>query len=99
VWDLRAYQEVARFGSLKTQDAAVPTTEGYTAIAFGRSGRLLFCGHSDSNVLAYDVLSDKTTPTFTLNQAHDSHVSCLGVAPNGDALCTGSWDFNIKVRV
>jgi guanine nucleotide-binding protein G(I)/G(S)/G(T) subunit beta-1 len=97
VWDLRAYQEVTRFGSLKTQDSAVPTTEGYTAIAFGRSGRLLFCGHSDSNVLAYDVLGEKSTPTFTLNQAHDSHVSCLGVCPNGDALCTGSWDFNIKI--
>jgi guanine nucleotide-binding protein G(I)/G(S)/G(T) subunit beta-1 len=97
VWDLRAYQEVARFGTLKTVDPNMPDPSGYTSIAFSRSGRLLFCGHSDSNVLAYDVLSDKPTPTFTLSQAHDSHVSCLGVSPNGDALCTGSWDFNLKV--
>jgi hypothetical protein len=25
-------------------------------------------------------------------------VSCLGVSPNGDALCTGSWDSTLKVR-
>lgn len=97
IWDMRAYQEVAKFGALKTMDAAMPITEGYTSIAFAKSGRLLFCGNSDSSVIAYDVLGDKSTPTFTINQAHESHVSCIGVAPNGDGLCTGSWDFNLKV--
>jgi guanine nucleotide-binding protein G(I)/G(S)/G(T) subunit beta-1 len=99
VWDMRSYQEVAKFGHLKQPDEQgnMPDTEGYTSIAFGKSGRLVFCGHSDSSVMAYDVLSDRTTPIFTLPQAHDSHVSCLGVSPNGDGLCTGSWDFNLKI--
>lgn len=97
IWDLRAYQEVAKFGQLKTQDEAMPDPAGYTSIAFSKSGRLLFCGHSDSSVMAYDTLSDRTSPVFTLNQAHDAHVSCIGVAPNGDGLCTGSWDYNLKI--
>ena len=98
VWDMRAYQQVAQFGTLKTQEAAVPNADGYTSIALSKSGRLMFCGHSDSSVLAYDILSERTTPAFVLNQAHDSHVSCIGVSPDGAALCTGSWDFNLKVR-
>jgi guanine nucleotide-binding protein G(I)/G(S)/G(T) subunit beta-1 len=98
VWDLRAYQEVTKFGSLKVLDETMPgASDGYTSIAFSKSGRLLFCGHSDSNVLAYDVFSEKTTPAFTINQAHDGHVSCLGVSPDGNALCTGSWDFVLKI--
>jgi guanine nucleotide-binding protein G(I)/G(S)/G(T) subunit beta-1 len=98
VWDLRAYQEVGKFGTLKVVEDAMPgASEGFTSIAFSKSGRLLFCGHSDSNVLAYDVLSDRTAPAFTINQAHDGHVSCIGVSPDGNALCTGSWDFVLKV--
>ena len=29
--------------------------------------------------------------------AHDNRVSCLGVSPDGTALCTGSWDNTLKV--
>ena len=98
LWDLRAYQELAKFGKLQAnQDTALPPIDGFTSIAFGKSGRLIFCGRSDAKVLAYDVLGGKATPAFTL-QGHESHVSCLGVSPNGEALCTGSWDESIKVR-
>jgi guanine nucleotide-binding protein G(I)/G(S)/G(T) subunit beta-1 len=96
VWDMRSYQEVARFGQLKSPGQPVPDEVGFTSIAFSKSGRLLFCGHSDRLVYAFDVLSDRTSPAFSL-PAHESHVSCLGVSPNGDALCTGSWDFNLKI--
>ena len=96
VWDIRAYNEVNRFGTEKAQDGVMPG-DGFTCVGCSRSGRLVFAGHADSSVMAYDVLSDRTAPTFTLNQAHDGHVSCLGVSPDGDALCTGSWDFNLKV--
>jgi guanine nucleotide-binding protein G(I)/G(S)/G(T) subunit beta-1 len=96
VWDIRAYNEVNKFGQELKPDTGIPG-EGMTSMAFSGSGRLVFAGHSAGNVLCYDVLSDKVSPLFTLNQAHDGHVSCVGVAPNGDALCTGSWDFNVKV--
>jgi guanine nucleotide-binding protein G(I)/G(S)/G(T) subunit beta-1 len=98
LWDVRAYQEVSRFGSQKhNADPLADTCGGYTSIACSKSGRLIFCGHSDSSVLVYDVLSEQTTPAFTINQAHDGHVSCIGMAPDGNALCTGSWDFVLKI--
>ena len=28
---------------------------------------------------------------------HENRVSCLGVSPSGDALCTGSWDTLLKI--
>ncbi|KAI2496216.1 hypothetical protein MHU86_18311 [Fragilaria crotonensis] len=91
VFDIRAHNQIAKFG--KVSDGS----EGLTSVSFSRSGRILFGGHADSNVLAWDVLSDKASPTFTLNQAHEQHVSCLGVNPKGDALCTGSWDTTLKI--
>jgi guanine nucleotide-binding protein G(I)/G(S)/G(T) subunit beta-1 len=97
LWDVRAYQEVSRFGSLKHNEDPLADTSGYTSIACSKSGRLIFCGHSDSSVLVYDVLSERTVPSFTINQAHDGHVSCVGIAPDGNALCTGSWDFVLKI--
>jgi WD40 repeat protein len=37
------------------------------------------------------------TPAFTINEAHENYISCIGVSPDGAALCTGSWDYNLKV--
>lgn len=98
VWDMRSYQEVARFGTLVEPDPFDPNP-GYTGIAFSRSGRLLFASHCDASVLTYDILSAGKTdaPAFTFNDAHENYVSCLGVSPDGAALCTGSWDCNLKV--
>mmetsp|Transcript_11334 Transcript_11334/g.17371 ORF Transcript_11334/g.17371 Transcript_11334/m.17371 type:complete len:351 (-) Transcript_11334:107-1159(-) len=91
IFDTRACNELSCFGKVMEEG------EGLTSVSFSRSGRLIFAGHADSNVVAWDVLSDKASPAFTLNQAHDQHVSCLGVNPNGDALCTGSWDTMLKL--
>ena len=30
---------------------------------------------------------------------HENKISCLGVNPNGTALCTGSWDTLLKVSL
>eukprot|EP00980_Cylindrotheca_fusiformis_P001914 scaffold437_cov111-Cylindrotheca_fusiformis.AAC.12 len=98
VWDLRSYQEVARFGTPVQPDPFDPSP-GLTSVGFSKSGRLLFASHCDSSVLAFDVLTAGKTdaPAFTLQNAHDNYVSCLQVSPDGSALCTGSWDYNLKV--
>jgi len=72
-----------------------------TSVAFSKSGRVIFCGHSDGSVLAFDALSEKPTagPIFTMSGAHERHVSCLGVSPSGEGLATGSWDTTVKVRI
>jgi len=69
---------------------------GITSVVFSKSGRFLFAGYDDYNCLGWDVLGPNDKPVYTM-QGHENRVSCLGVAPSGDALCTGSWDTLLKV--
>jgi len=79
-------------------EGGATTNEGFTSLTFSNSGRLVFCGHADGNVVAFDVLSAASGPAFTLApQAHERHVSAVAVSPAGDALCTASWDGSLKV--
>ena len=32
-----------------------------------------------------------------LQDSHKNRISCLGMSADGSALCTGSWDSNLKV--
>ena len=57
-------------------------------------GRLLFGGYNDYVVNVWDVLK---CSRVSLLYGHENRVSCLAVSPDGTALCTGSWDFNLKV--
>lgn len=34
-----------------------------------------------------------------MGEGHCSRVSCLGMASDGSAVCTGSWDTSLKVSV
>jgi guanine nucleotide-binding protein G(I)/G(S)/G(T) subunit beta-1 len=93
VLDLRAYGPVATLSAEKSDD-------GLTSVAFSKSGRILFAGHSNASVVAWDVLSagsDPVFPAFVIQNAHDKRVSCIGINPKGDALCTGSWDSSLKI--
>lgn len=93
LFDLRASNQLASFGGVNCEGE----TEGFTSVAFSGSGRLLFVGHSDGNVYAYDVLSDRTNPTFAFQGAHEKSVSSIGVSPRGNALCTAGWDGLLKI--
>lgn len=98
LFDIRAYNELMCFGTPVPMDESGIPTDGYTSLAFSKSGRLIFCGHADNMVVAFDTL--KGTTAFTLAQAHDAngkHVSCVGVSPAGDALCSGNWDGTAKI--
>jgi len=67
---------------------------GVTSISFSSSGRLLFAGYDDQNCLIWDTLRNEKI--FSLN-GHDKRVSCLSVSNDGKAVCTGSWDMNLKI--
>ncbi|KAL8582275.1 Guanine nucleotide-binding protein subunit beta-5a [Nucella lapillus] len=67
---------------------------GCNAVDFSVSGRLLFGGYNDYTVNIWDTL--KGTRATTL-YGHDNRVSCLRISPDGTALCTGSWDFTLRV--
>ncbi|KAF5180283.1 Guanine nucleotide-binding protein subunit beta [Thalictrum thalictroides] len=73
----------------------VPTV---TSIAFSISGRLLFVGYSNGDCYVWDTLVAKVVLNLgSLQNSHDGRVSCLGLSADGSALCTGSWDKNLKI--
>ncbi|KAI7859807.1 guanine nucleotide-binding protein subunit beta [Circinella umbellata] len=67
---------------------------GITSVGFSVSGRLLFGGYDDYNCYVWDTLKGERVGALS---AHENRVSCLGVATDGMALCTGSWDSTLKV--
>ncbi|GKZ01041.1 hypothetical protein MPSEU_001055500 [Mayamaea pseudoterrestris] len=97
VWDIRVENEVARIGNAMEPNPASVENDGFTSLGVSASGRLIFCGHSDGSIYAFDILSEKNAPVFTMNGAHERHVSCVGVSPDGNAVCSGSWDSILKV--
>jgi guanine nucleotide-binding protein G(I)/G(S)/G(T) subunit beta-1 len=104
LFDLRAYNEVKSMGGPSGGGAAGSdrsgggfTSDGYTTLSFSKSGRLIFCGHDNGSLKAFDVLSDRASPYWTVANAHERQVSSIAISPNGDALCSGSWDSVLKV--
>ena len=89
IFDIRACGEVAEF---KNEMVLC----GLTSVSFSKSGRIIFAGYDDYNCLGWDLLGSTSKNVYQL-QGHDNRVSCVGVAPDGDSLCTGSWDQQLKI--
>ncbi|KAJ6232514.1 guanine nucleotide-binding protein beta g protein beta [Anaeramoeba flamelloides] len=67
---------------------------GVSSIGFSLSGRFLFAGYDDFCCYMWDVLKGKVV---TILEGHSNKVASLGVSPDGYALCTASWDKEIKI--
>jgi guanine nucleotide-binding protein G(I)/G(S)/G(T) subunit beta-1 len=94
VWDLRCGRELAKF-----VDEGV--ISGITSVSSSFSGRLLFAAQDDFNCSVWDTLSPGKSPkrlgSGSFLRTHENRVSCVNVSPNGDAVCTGSWDTSMKI--
>ncbi|KAI8777817.1 guanine nucleotide-binding protein subunit beta-5 [Biomphalaria glabrata] len=87
LFDLRADREVNCY----KKDSII---FGCNAVDFSVSGRVLFGGYNDYTVNVWDALKGTR---ITILYCHDNRVSCLGVSPDGTSLCTGSWDYTLRV--
>ncbi|XP_064608165.1 guanine nucleotide-binding protein subunit beta-5-like [Liolophura sinensis] len=67
---------------------------GCNSVDFSVSGRILYGGYNDYTVNVWDVLKGNR---ISILYGHENRVSCLGVSPDGTALCTGSWDYTLRV--
>eukprot|EP01018_Ginkgo_biloba_P002216 Gb_19725 [translate_table: standard] len=69
-----------------------------TSIAFSLSGRLLFAGYSNGDCYVWDtIMANVVVNLDDLQNSHSKRISCLGLSADGTALCTGSWDQNLKI--
>lgn len=100
LFDLRAYNELNAFGQLSggggVSADGIPV-DGYTSVACSRSGRLIFAGHMNGTIHAFDALSEQSKPVYAFTAAHERAVADIGMSPHGDALCSAGWDGILKV--
>lgn len=69
-----------------------------TSVAFSYSGRLLFAAYSNADCYIWDTITTEVLANLRNRpSAHTNRVSCLGLASDGSALCTGSWDKSLKI--
>lgn len=69
-----------------------------TSIAFSISGRLLIAGYTNGDCYVWDTLLAKVVLNLgSLQNSHEGRITCLGLSADGSALCTGSWDTNLKI--
>jgi len=87
LFDIRAYLQLNKYSNDKILC-------GITSVGFSHSGKMLFAGYDDYNCYVWDT--QLGTMVFQL-VGHENRVSCLGVSPDGKALCTGSWDTLLKI--
>lgn len=90
LWDLRAMTEVNQYGNDRILC-------GITSVEFSKSGRLLFGGYDDHTCLGWDVVG-KSKLAQSLS-GHENRISCLSISSDGYALCTGSWDTQLRIWV
>ncbi|KAM7537060.1 hypothetical protein Aperf_G00000075678 [Anoplocephala perfoliata] len=67
---------------------------GCNAVDFSLSGRLLFGGYNDHSLNIWDTLKGKR---ISILYGHENRVSSLRTCPDGNAICTGSWDSTLRV--
>jgi len=88
LFDKRAYRQLNNYG---LEDFM----SGVTSLCFSKSGKYLFGGYDDSPfAVVWDTLSARNTQVLA-NLV--KRVSCVGLQSNGYALCTGSWDYNLRI--
>lgn len=94
LWDTRTHQEVNVF-----RNNTMVT--GVNSIDFSKSGRIMFAGYDDSQLLGWDTLknpneSGEAEPVISLRR-HQLKVSSVSVHSAGKAVATASWDTLIKI--
>lgn len=88
LFDIRSY------GNLQIYDSSRLYC-GVMSMDFSRSGKYLFAGYDDE---PFCLVWNVTAPTdFAQVLKHQNRVSCLGVNRDGTAVCTGCWDFQLRV--
>jgi len=88
LFDKRAYRQLNNY----TREDFM---SGVTSLCFSKSGKYLFGGYDDSPfAVVWDTLSASHTQVLA---NLDKRVSCVGLQSNGYALCTGSWDYHLRI--
>lgn len=87
LFDIRASSELMRYA---TEDSNIQIT----SVSFSKGGNYLFVGQDDFKVAVWDTL--KGNKLYELI-GHTARVSGVEVSPDGTAVCTSSWDGDLRL--
>jgi len=88
LYDQRAYRQLNTY-------SMSGVLAGVTSLCFSSSGKYIFAGFDDNPYLCvYDTLLAESVQLLNHLQ---KRVSCVGMQCHGYALCTGSWDYNLRI--
>lgn len=87
LFDIRANRQMCKYADAKLLTVV-------TSVSFSKTGRFLFAGNDDCLAYVWDTQLGHLVSTL---EGHVSRVSCLATSPNGKAVCTGSWDYTLKI--
>ncbi|CAA0807615.1 Guanine nucleotide-binding protein subunit beta [Striga hermonthica] len=94
LFDIRTGHQLQEYNQPNNDSEA----QHVTSIAFSISGRLLFAAYTNGRCYVWDtLLAQVVLDLGSLQNSHNSRISCLGLSADGSALCTGSWDSNLKI--
>ncbi|QLG74009.1 hypothetical protein HG535_0F05210 [Zygotorulaspora mrakii] len=68
--------------------------QGVVSLDFSGSGRLMYACYTDVGCYVWDVLKAEIVGKL---EGHSNRISGVRTSPDGQAVCTGSWDSTMKI--
>jgi len=93
LFDRRSCGQVNCYEAPENRSLHSAEASGVTSVDVSLSGSYIFSAYDNGHVYMWSSLKAQKVH----DMQHDSRVSALGVSPDGYALATGCWDFNLRV--
>ncbi|GAB5370807.1 hypothetical protein AAMO2058_001525000 [Amorphochlora amoebiformis] len=89
LFEMRAHRQIQKYSTRDMVGTSV------TSVAFSKTGRYIFSGCDNFFCYVWNTTNGKNISQKL--DLHENRVSCLGLSPDGYALCTGSWDSLMRI--
>lgn len=93
LFDMRSYRQINTYSDIGNKSLHSQDCAGVTSVDVSGSGRYIFAAYDNGQVYVWDSLKSERVTDLP----HQARVSSLAVCPNGYALATGCWDFNLQI--
>jgi len=91
--DMRSFRRLNRYFSSDNQSLHSADPSGVTSVDCSSTGKFFFSAYDNGSVYLWDTLHG----TSIHDLKHENRVSAVAVSPNGYALATACWDFNMRL--
>jgi len=91
--DMRSFRRLNRYFYSENQSLHSADPSGVTSVDCSHTGKFFFSAYDNGSVYLWDTLH----ASWANDLKHENRVSAVAVSPNGYALATACWDFNMRL--